>query len=65
MFDIALNFRTEYMSEGHFENDDWLVAKAYLQGSFFMDVLGTFPLNIVQMAASPDNPYGDAQLSSL
>ena len=29
-----------------------------------MDVLGTFPLNIVQMFLNPDNPYGDAQLSA-
>ena len=42
-----------------------LVAKAYLQGSFVMDVLGTFPLNIVQMFLNPDNPYGDAQLSAM
>ena len=53
---------TGFISEGHFVNDDWLVAKAYLKGSFFMDVLGTFPLNIVTMIATPDNPYGDAQL---
>jgi hypothetical protein len=57
--DIYLNFRTGFMSEGHFENDDWLVAKAYLQGSFMMDMLGTFPINLVQMALNPDNPYAD------
>ena len=44
MLDIALNFRTGYMAEGHFVSDDWLVAKAYLKGSFVVDCLGTFPL---------------------
>ena len=63
--DICLNFRTGFVNEGHFVADDWLVAKAYLQGSFLMDVLGTFPLNIVQMFMNPDNPYGDEQLSAL
>jgi hypothetical protein len=29
------------------------------QGSFLMDMLGTFPINLVQMALNPDNPYAD------
>ena len=49
MVDIYLNFRTGFMHEGHFVADDGAVAKAYLKGSFLMDVLGTFPLNIVQV----------------
>ena len=65
MCDIALNFRTGYVSEGHFVSDDWLVAKDYLKGSFVMDVLGTFPLNIVTMILDPANPYGDPQLAAL
>ena len=63
--DIYLNFRTGFMHEGHFVADDWLVAKAYLKGSFLMDVLGTFPLNIVMMVANPENPYGDAQVAAM
>ena len=55
MVDIALNFRTGYIAEGHFVSDDWLVARAYLKGSFVMDVAGTFPLNIVMMVADPSN----------
>ena len=38
--DIVLSFRTGYVHEGYFVNDSWLVAKAYLRGSFFFDVLG-------------------------
>ena len=47
------------MQEGRLVKDNWLVAKAYLRGSFWMDVLGSFPLNIVLMIATPDNPYGN------
>ena len=38
-----INFRTGFVSEGHFVSDDWLAAKEYLRGSFVMDLLGTFP----------------------
>lgn len=57
--DILVNFRTGYVHEGHFVSDDWLAAKNYLRGSFFMDCLGTFPLNMLLMLLNPDNPYGD------
>ena len=65
MADICLNFRTGYMSEGHFVSDDWLVAKSYLKGSFIMDCLGTFPLNILLMITNPANPYGDTQVAEM
>jgi hypothetical protein len=65
MIDICLNFRTGFMSEGHFVSDDKLVALAYLKGSFVMDCLGTFPLNVVMMMVNPDNPYGDSQLAEI
>jgi hypothetical protein len=54
--DIYLNFRTGFISEGHFVSDDWLVAKTYLEGAFFADVLGTFPLNIVQVHQPSPSP---------
>ena len=63
--DIFINMRTGYLTEGHFVDDHWLVAKAYLKGDFVMDVLGTFPLNIIMMIANPANPYGDTTLSAL
>ena len=62
---LHLSFPTGYVAEGHFVSDDYLVAKAYVKGSFIMDVLGTFPLNIVMMIADPSNPYGDAQISAM
>ena len=54
--DIVINMRTGFVKEGHFVNDDWLAAKNYLQGSFIMDCLGSFPLNILLMILTPDNP---------
>jgi len=63
--DIVINFRTGYMQEGRLVKDDWLVAKAYLtSSSFFMDVLGSFPLNIVLMIVTPDNPYGNIDVAA-
>jgi len=53
------------MQEGRLVKDDWLVAKAYLtSSSFFMDVLGSFPLNIVLMIVTPDNPYGNIDVAA-
>ena len=63
--DICLNFRTGFMHEGHLVDDDWQVMKSYLYGSFMMDVAGTFPINIVTMLTTPENPYGDPQLAAM
>ena len=57
--DIAVNFRTGFIQEGHFVSDDYLSAKQYFKGSFFIDLLGSFPINVVLLALTPDNPYGD------
>ena len=65
IIDIVINFRTGYMHEGHFVNDDWMVMSAYLKESFIMDVASTIPLGIIQMLASPDNPYGDEQITQM
>ena len=65
IIDIVLNFRTGFMLEGHLVADDWEVAKAYVHGSFVMDAIGSFPINIVTMLANPDNPYGDAQIAEM
>jgi len=62
LVDIVVNFRTGYMNEGHFVNDDWLSALKYLKGSFLFDCLGSFPLNAVLMAVDPKNPYNDQLL---
>ena len=65
MIDITINFRTGYMHEGHFVNDDWPVMKAYLTGAFGLDVAGTIPLGIIQMLTNPDNPFGDEQITQM
>ena len=59
IIDIIVNFRTGYMHEGHFVSDDWLTIKNYLKGSFAIDFLGSFPLNLFLMLLDPENPYGD------
>ena len=62
--DIVVNCRTGYISEGHFVSGDWLALKHYLKGSFMMDCLGSFPLNLLLMTLSPRNPYGDVRTGS-
>jgi len=62
--DIVVNSRTGYIREGHFVTNDWQAFKHYLQGSFLFDCLGSFPLNVVLMAATPDNPFGDTTSES-
>jgi len=56
--DIAINFRTGYVREGHFFYDDWQVFMRYFRGSFFQDVIGSVPLNLVLIAVDPEYPYG-------
>ena len=65
VIDIVINFRTGFMHEGHFVNDDWMVMSAYLKQSFIMDVAGTIPLGIIQMLGNPDNPFGDEQITQM
>ena len=35
--DMIVNFRTGYVEEGYLVLDDWLAARNYLRGSFFID----------------------------
>ena len=48
------------MLEGHFVDDDWLALKHYLKGSFLLDCLGSFPINMVQMAIDWSEPAVNA-----
>ena len=57
--DIVINFRTGYINEGFFVEDDYLAAMSYLRGAFLMDLLGSLPINIVIMIAQPENPFGN------
>jgi hypothetical protein len=59
MMDILINFRTGFIREGHFVDDDGEAARMYLRSGFVIDLLGTFPINLIIMAATPDNPYGN------
>ena len=44
--DIIVNFRTGFMSDGHFVRDDWKAVVHYAKGSFVLDFLGSFPPNV-------------------
>ena len=49
--DVLICLRTGYYVEGHFVDDDVKAAKHYVvKGSFLMDVVGSFPINIVLLA---------------
>ena len=61
--DMVVNFRTGFMAEGHFVSDDTLAAIHYLKGSFWFDLLGSFPLNAVLMLVDPSNIYNDQLLN--
>ena len=56
---VPLSARGSYVLEGHFVDDDKEAAKQYLKSSFALDLLGSFPVNFVQMALDPSNLYGD------
>ena len=61
---IAVNFRTGYLDEGHFVDDWRLAAKSYgFSFGFILDSLGSFPLNLVLLAF--DNTLETAVGSSL
>ena len=60
--DIVINFRTGFMQEGHFVSSDERAAWNYLRGSFSIDFVGSFPLNLLLMAIAPSNIYNDPLL---
>ena len=37
--DLILSFRTSYFVDGHLERNGWLIAKHYLKGAFFIDLV--------------------------
>ena len=47
IFDIFVNFRTAYVEDhsGEVVWDDWLVAKHYLKGWFFLDTISAIPFH--------------------
>ena len=44
---IFVNFRTGYITEGHFVDDDRLAMLNYVKGAFVLDLLGSLPINVV------------------
>lgn len=63
-FDIAVNFRTGYVTGGHYMDDPYLAARHYLRGGFPVDFAGSFPFNLIESSASSgvaaDAPGGSA-----
>ena len=59
IFDIYVNLRTGYVREGHFVNNSSLAACQYLRHGFFLDFLGSFPLNLF-LSTDSDSEGGDS-----
>ena len=53
--DIIVNFRTGYLVDGVFIDDGRLAAYHYLKGSFAVDLVASFPLNLVLAAGGDDD----------
>ena len=61
--DILISFRTTYIDEfGEEDSRTYYMAKEYIKGSFFIDILATFPFDLVidTSAASAKTIDGDA-----
>ena len=52
--DIVLSFRTSFFVEGHLQRDGWLIAQHYLKGNFVVDLIGSFPLQLVLQTVSEE-----------
>lgn len=62
LLDILLNFRTGFIADGVFLRDTRLICRHYLSGSFLIDLLGSFPLNLILKAIGDDGD-GTARLN--
>jgi len=60
IIDICINFRTGYMSRGLFVKDTKMIAQNYLQTSFTLDMISSFPLSLVLNAVTDDSTVCDA-----
>lgn len=45
--DIVLNFNTGYIDKGRFTKDRCKIARHYLRGHFWLDLIGTIPLDVI------------------
>ena len=55
LFDICLSFRTGYLVEGQLVRDGWMIASHYLRSGFVIDLIGSFPLNLVLTFINDDS----------
>ena len=55
IIDIILNFRTGFLVEGQLVKDAPRIARHYFFGAFFIDLIGSFPLNFVLLAINSDD----------
>ena len=58
LIDIVVNARTGYMVEGAFVDNDWMALCKYLRTSFTLDLIGSFPINLVLLGLQ-DEDGGD------
>eukprot|EP00966_Prymnesium_polylepis_P016460 379542-Prymnesium_polylepis.1 len=59
--DIVLSFRTGYLDENNqLVANGRLIARNYMRGSFFIDLIGSFPLNFILDLTSSDDDGGSA-----
>lgn len=60
ILDIMVSFRTGFMVDGELVTDSRRIAAHYVRGSFVIDLLGSFPLNLFMGAALAVSNSGDA-----
>ena len=52
--DILINFRTGYIERGLFVKDSWLACRRYLNSTFALDFITTFPLHYLLATSDSD-----------
>lgn len=62
ILDILLSFRTGFLVDGHhLVTDGRLIAISYLRSTFIVDLVGSFPINLILELASPADYSGGGQ----
>lgn len=65
ILDIALNFRTGFFVEGEVVTDSYRIARHYIRGTFVLDALGAFPINLILEISSSSSDEGSQGTSRL
>ena len=63
--DLLISFNTGYVKDGLFVTDRWLVARHYLHGFFFLDLISSFPLGLIMSAATAGGGGAVSRLNRL